>query len=339
MTTPGDPSHRHDQLHRGLVPTDQLASGTATVGYVPISAGATAEWGPQSGGGGGDCEHQHTYDRFVAAGGSPETFPLAAVPIDGLVDVRINGSSADPDDVTLTGSDVDVDTSASDVVVIWYAKACAELAGAVADTDPGDPGYSWYDAGTVWPPTLGTWAANTEYPAGSFILDSNGHTQVRYPAYPGRSDSSEPTWDTGGSYTADLDGYWFDLGISPDFDALTQAWTDATNFGTDDSVVIVEPTTPNGHRYIGATTDGLVSGSVEPVWPTATGNDTLVIGGYPGEVITWRPFVTGSATIDLNGDPLIQGVDWHEQDETQGWIVIDIGTGIGDVLHITYTPA
>lgn len=46
-----DPTHRHDHFHRGQVPTDQLADGTATSGYVPTSNGDdTVTWAPSSGG-------------------------------------------------------------------------------------------------------------------------------------------------------------------------------------------------------------------------------------------------------------------------------------------------
>lgn len=34
-----DPTHRHDEFHRGRVPTAQLASGTASSGTVPTSDG------------------------------------------------------------------------------------------------------------------------------------------------------------------------------------------------------------------------------------------------------------------------------------------------------------
>ena len=41
-----DPTHRHDQMHRGQVPTGQLADGTATAGDAPLSNGdGTVTWG------------------------------------------------------------------------------------------------------------------------------------------------------------------------------------------------------------------------------------------------------------------------------------------------------
>lgn len=37
-----DPTHRHDQFHRGKLPEDQLATGTPTAGYVPAASGTGA---------------------------------------------------------------------------------------------------------------------------------------------------------------------------------------------------------------------------------------------------------------------------------------------------------
>lgn len=145
MTTPGDPTHRHDELHRGPIPLDQIADGAAGDTYVPISNGdGTATWGPQSGGSGGSsCDHQHARDRFVAAGDTPETFTLSAAPIDGLVDVRVDGVSADPDDITVSGSDVSLDTTAGQIVVVYYAKVCTSGSLAFPGTElPGSPSYS-----------------------------------------------------------------------------------------------------------------------------------------------------------------------------------------------------
>ncbi len=46
-----DPTHRHDQFHRGLVPFDQLADGSPADGDVPIYDYGTVTWGPQTGSG------------------------------------------------------------------------------------------------------------------------------------------------------------------------------------------------------------------------------------------------------------------------------------------------
>lgn len=136
------PTHRHDQMHRGQVPTDQLADGTATVDYVPTSNGdGTVTWAPGSGGGTG---HRHTHERFVAAGGIPETFTLIATPLFGEVDVRKQGLSVDPDSVTLTDADVTLDTVLSDIVVVWYAKDLTAPLVAGALTFPGDDGSPAY---------------------------------------------------------------------------------------------------------------------------------------------------------------------------------------------------
>ena len=48
------PTHRHDVAHRGLIPIDQLASGTPSPGDVPVyTSGMAAAWGAGGGGGGG----------------------------------------------------------------------------------------------------------------------------------------------------------------------------------------------------------------------------------------------------------------------------------------------
>lgn len=123
----GSPTHRHDELHRGQVPTGQLADGTASSGFVGVSNGdGTVTWTEQSGGGGA-CDHQHAVEEFTAAGDTPETFTLAAEPIEP-VQVFVNGVLATPSEVTVTGSDVEVDTAADDTVVIFYAKACGGTA-------------------------------------------------------------------------------------------------------------------------------------------------------------------------------------------------------------------
>lgn len=75
-------------------------------------------------GGGGACDHRHTFERFVAAGASPETFSLSAEPMFDTVQVTVDGLTADPDTVTLVGSDVSLDTTTSQVVVVWYATSC-----------------------------------------------------------------------------------------------------------------------------------------------------------------------------------------------------------------------
>lgn len=118
----GDPLHRHDELHRGQVPTGQLADGAAAAGFAPISNGdGTVTWGPA---GGGDCDHKHVTETFTAAGGSPETFTLSySMP---LYDRRVflNGTRVTPSDVGGVADSVEVTTTLADVVVIDYEVAC-----------------------------------------------------------------------------------------------------------------------------------------------------------------------------------------------------------------------
>jgi hypothetical protein len=124
--------HSHSEQHRGIVPEDQLASGTPTVGYVATATGTgEAEWAAGGGGSSCDCCHEHNTERFVAAGDTPETFALSDPPLYG-VRVYLGGLRADPDDVTVVDQDVSLDTSASDVVVVDYERECA------APVDGGD---------------------------------------------------------------------------------------------------------------------------------------------------------------------------------------------------------
>ena len=327
------PTHRHDEFHRGVVPEAQVASGTPTAGYVPTASGTgEAAWSAAASGGGG-CDHQHVTDTFTADGGVPETFTLTRTPL-GVRRVHVQGLRVWPGDVGGTGTFVEVDTSAADQVVVDYETACGDLAGAVGDADGGsDEGYTWY--AIPWPAVPGTWAADTYYTPGAMVVDSNGHTQIRYPNYPGLSDSVEPTWDAGGSFSGDLDGYWFDLGIDPDLDALTQTWAGDTNFGTDDSVVIVQPSTPDGRHFVGATISGLLSGPTEPGWPTTPGNESFNDGYATGFIITSRPFVLG--TVDVAG--FVEGIDWDVFDATQGWLEFTGFVSNGEIVFVTYTPA
>lgn len=348
MTVPV--KHKHSEQHRGMVPDDQLATGTPVLGDTIIHDGAGGRaWGP----GGGDCAHEHVRERFVAAGDSPETFALASTPT-GVTSVFRGAPSplslVDPDEVTITGSDVALNTDPDDVIVILYERACEPPAtgGVVADSDPGTDGYSWYDLGETWPPTVGVWTANTYYQPGSFIEDSNGHTQARFPNLPGMSDSSEPTWATDGTATIDLDGKWSDLGIAPDFDALAETWA-ATTQRSDpsvDRVILTTPLTTNGHHYVGADNgfETQLTGSAEPVWPTdpCGGTDTMTApqGGYYTDpyAITARPYVTGSLALDIDGTPLTPTFDFTEIDPAVGSINVSAASGAGDILTIVYTP-
>lgn len=122
-----DPTHRHDEFHRGQVPTGQLADGTASLGFVGISNGdGSVTWGARSAGGGGSCEHQHVADPFTAAGATPETFTLSRTPL-GDRRVYVNGLRAWPADVGGTGTSVEVDTAAADQVVVDYEAECAAV--------------------------------------------------------------------------------------------------------------------------------------------------------------------------------------------------------------------
>lgn len=76
-----DPTHRHDEMHRGQVPTDQLASGTATAGFAPLSNGdGTVTWGAGT-------SHAHNIDVFTGDGATvdfvlsfaPNSFPLVSL--------------------------------------------------------------------------------------------------------------------------------------------------------------------------------------------------------------------------------------------------------------------
>lgn len=81
----GDPTHRHDELHRGVVPDDQLATGTASDTFVPISNGdGTRTWAAQTL---GFNPHTHTNDVFAGDGATtafvlsfpPNTYPLVSL--------------------------------------------------------------------------------------------------------------------------------------------------------------------------------------------------------------------------------------------------------------------
>lgn len=122
MTVPT--THRHDEQHRGIVPEDQLATGTPTSGFLPTATGTgEAVWAAGTGGSSCDCCFQPASERFVALGDTPETFTLAAAPLYG-VRAYVQGVRADPVDVAVAGSDVSLDTSADDVVLVDYEAAC-----------------------------------------------------------------------------------------------------------------------------------------------------------------------------------------------------------------------
>lgn len=121
-----DPTHRHDQFHRGMVPDDQLADGTPADGDVPISNGdGTRTWGPMTGGGSDECSHQHVTDTFTAEGGSPETFTLTLTPL-GDRRAYLNGLRVTPSAVGGTGTSVELETEEADEVIVDYEAACGD---------------------------------------------------------------------------------------------------------------------------------------------------------------------------------------------------------------------
>lgn len=311
----------------------QTAETDTTLVAAPDGAGGVQFRAEAGGGGGGDCEHMHVTDTFTAEGGSPETFTLTKTP---LWDRRVHvaGARVWPGDVGGSGTSVETDTTTGQKVVIDYEAACepAGFGGAVGDAGSGERGYTWY--AMEWPPVPGTWAANTYYPPGSMVVDSNGHTQIRYPNYPLKSGIGEPTWDTGGSYSSDGDGYWWDAGIDPDFDALTQTWAANTNMGSTDSVAIVQPSVPDGTHFCGATYSAQQTGDTEPVWPTTPGAESFNDGYGSGFLITSRPFVLGSLAIP----GYTEGPDWTVDDADQGAVEFIGSVSVDQVVPYTYTP-
>lgn len=67
----------------------------------------------------------------------------------------------------------------------------------------------------------GTWAGNTPYVVGDWVLDSNTHMQKCTTA--GTSGASEPTWKTDGTTVTDGTVVWTDMGafVETDYTALT----------------------------------------------------------------------------------------------------------------------
>jgi hypothetical protein len=136
--------HSHSEQHRGFVPEDQLADLTPTAGYVPIATGTgNAEWGPATGGAGCDCCFEPHTERFVAVGGTPETFLLPDSALYG-VRVFVNGVRADPLDVLASPTEVFVDTITNDAVVIDYERDCGILGDGLLRF-PGDlEAHEWF---------------------------------------------------------------------------------------------------------------------------------------------------------------------------------------------------
>lgn len=109
-----------------LVPQDPIASqaeaeagiGTAPRRFSPqrISQAITA-----LGGGGGSAVVQKR-QRFVAAGGSPETFILSFDPIGDVV-VYYDGALLDPEDVIVDGKVVQINTGGTEIIVVVYLAA------------------------------------------------------------------------------------------------------------------------------------------------------------------------------------------------------------------------
>lgn len=116
--------------NRFLLPGGTDLSLGADNGLWLVYDGTTNRWRVIGGtgggsGGGGDLSQE----RFVASGGTPETFTLAATPV--TVICFVNGVEQDPDDVGVSGADVSVNTTASDIVVIVYSVASGGGSGAM----------------------------------------------------------------------------------------------------------------------------------------------------------------------------------------------------------------
>jgi len=78
-----------------------------------------------------------------------------------------------------------------------------------------DGGVIWRMQGSLRPPFPTAWAANTSYPGGSEIFDSNNDIEVSELGG-GTSGSTQPTWMTGvGDITSDGTATWINLGLNP----------------------------------------------------------------------------------------------------------------------------
>lgn len=106
-----DPTHSHAEFHRGLVPEAQLASGTATAGYVPTATGAgTAAWGP-GGGSSPSWPVLFTYDTTTAnADPGSGKFRLNNATIASATALYIDNLDANANDVSAWIASWDVES-------------------------------------------------------------------------------------------------------------------------------------------------------------------------------------------------------------------------------------
>ena len=78
-----------------------------------------------------------------------------------------------------------------------------------------DGGVIWRVQGPLKPPFASAWAANTLYPGGSEIFDSNNNIELTL-AQGTSGSGSHPTWATGvGDTTLDGTVFWFNMGLNP----------------------------------------------------------------------------------------------------------------------------
>ena len=193
--------------------------------------------------------------------------------------------------------------------------------------------YAWapgYDAGLTGSgdyAVIHPWATSTYYRPGSVIVDT-GHFHIRLPetlqrfsnpvgvSHVSNFHTSAPGFATDGSFSQDGTyivepiGFWKDLGTAPNFSTLVQTWQANHSypvpgpFGpTDYGVAVVQPSIPNGHRYISDAGFTRTTGPVEPIWPTQTGLDIInILEPYTGFMWVNPEFtyVPGSMTVLYN---------------------------------------
>lgn len=264
MTEPRD-LHDMEAAHQGTATASQIATGTPTTGYVPVSTGdpdVPAAWGAMSGGGGGstgECDHRHVSEEFSAGGGSPEGFTVAYTPLWGAR-VYLEGARVPPSGVTVTDTLVELDTTGGDAIVIDYEAECAtsllypgtsmslggddqNVLATIVTTGPAavrltlteaqNSGGSFSDRFAAMDATddfLGTWA-------GAYAVDNAAPGTYYFPIFGAGTWYIVGTYD-GGSYVGDLTGAG--------------------------SFTVIEPTgTPTGTLSFPGVSDGTVQNELE----------------------------------------------------------------------------
>lgn len=207
----GQPTHRHDVAHRGLVPTAQLASGTPTTGMVPTYSGTlNAIWSAPAAPVAGIVPLTALADQAtatmvgrVAAGSGP---PSALSASDARSAMGLGSALANP---MTTAGDMIVQTAAgvgSDVAPLGTASSNGATYGSQVPAlmiDGNDSTY-WLTAasGTIWIEVdLGS-----PQPIGSFRLSQNG-AGIPVTAFILASSPDNSTWAT--RYTASAAGLDF----------------------------------------------------------------------------------------------------------------------------------